>query len=193
MEKEVATRLQTWYLLLHEVDANLLAEKELWEMFVHDKSFNYFRQYEINNRKRNFHLFVAAISSIQTASVVLFTQIFIKGKGGPNIAANQGDAEVDSFRKRMENSAKEQLGWDDEYYKSLMSKIRKVRNKQIAHYDGQDAHYQERQIEGGIITSMKLHGANFNRAEITKFRLLVRAMHKFLDQEFTAHKVNPVD
>jgi hypothetical protein len=180
--ENVKKRIDLWYIIAIQSYQFMLADEYLWELFVQDiKKENVFSQkYIIDNTERHFNVLLSAIEGLHTAVVIMFWQIFDeKSYGGHGISSNAEDY-LKNVRKELDNYLIKQLDWDENKYKKFKDKLKNIRHKLVAHYDGSFADYQEVLLENGKVSKMKPPGYYFNRDEAKEFLSVLKLTYEFI-------------
>jgi len=183
--KEILNRINIWYILAKQSYEFMLASEYFWQLLVQDKSNIYFKKYTINNTERHFNIIFSALEGLHTAAIILFWQIFDEGKGSrgsPGISNNKNKY-LKNLRKDLDNYLIKQLNWDENKYENFKDRLKNIRHKLIAHYDGSFANYQEVLLKNGKVSKMQALGGYFNRNEAKEFLSITKLTYEFIEQK----------
>jgi hypothetical protein len=185
ISKEIINRINIWHIVARQSYEFMLASEYFWQLLVQDKNNIYSQKYIINNTERHFNIIFSALEGLHTAAIILFWQIFDEGKGdsgGPGISNNKNKY-LKNLRKELDDCLIKQLNWDENKYKSFKNKIKNIRHKLVAHYDGSFANYQEVPLKSGSVSTMKPPGGYLNRDEAKEFLSITKLTYEFIEQK----------
>jgi len=167
-------RIWLWYEALTTTYSYLMVEKHIE---VNYPKTNIDCKYSMNGMNGGANVNSIARNALIESAIILFCQIYSRGKKCDGIAQNRGNQEVDEFRDSLENFTIRKLDWSIEEYSNFVKYIHDMRNQFFAHYDASKANYKV--LQPGI-NSRRIIGCKLDKDKIIKFAQMIEIMIEYL-------------
>jgi hypothetical protein len=173
---ECENRILSWLEALQKAYSNIKV-KEYIESKPEstDNSCNFI----LTNRPHFADASYTAADALINYAIILTWHVFASGYEGEGIAKNTGDAEVDNFRKNMNDYVKAELNWSDKYFLEFTAIVGGNRNELVAHYDGNKANFVE--VIKEVLTSKKMIGARISNNDIETLKTYIETMCHYIE------------
>jgi hypothetical protein len=122
----------------------MLADDVIWKMLTENiQNEEYHLTYQIASFEDRTYVPHVALCALHTTAVISFAQVFGTGNGEAGAIANNKTEKLRDLRNEMKEYVVSTLGWDGDKYDVILGRILELRDKQVAHYDGKQAEYEE--------------------------------------------------
>lgn len=174
LSNDCRNRIWVWYEALTKAYSYIAVEKYIE---VNYPKTNIDCKYSINGMDAGANVNSTARNALVESAIILFCQIYSRGKKCNGIAQNRGNQEVDKIRESLETFTIQKLNWSNIEYSNFKEYICDMRNQFFAHYDASKANY--RVLQHGI-NSRRAVGCNLEKEKIKDFKKIIEIMLEYL-------------